>query len=150
MSGRNKVGGKVLAGALALGAVLASAAVALAAHPAKGKQYSGEVNGNSTQPVSFRVNKTGTKVVKLMVPIAFGCQGGGVETPPPESAKITSRGTFKKSVPLTGVGGSTGSAGSETVTGTFLKGGKEKGTITSHFKSLKSCDTTLKYTTKAS
>lgn len=150
MSVRTKIRGRALAGALASAAVLASATVALAAHPSKGKTYRGTVTGNSTEPVSFKVNSTGTKVVKLTVPIAFGCQGGGITTPKPASAKITSKGTFKTTVPLTGAGGSTGNAGSETVTGTFLKAGREKGTITSHFKSVKSCDTTLKYTTKAS
>jgi hypothetical protein len=149
LSFRSGAGSSILAGAVASAAVLACATVALAAHPAKGKTYSGSVKGNSTQPVSFKVNSRGTKVVKLMVPVAFGCQGGGVETPKPASAKITPKGTFRTTVPLTGVGGSTGSAGSETITGTFLKGHKEKGTITSHFKTITSCDTTLKYTTKA-
>lgn len=127
--------------------MLAAATIALAAKPAAGKTYHGHVTGQSTEQVSFKVSGTGKWVRKLTVPAPLACQGGGIQSPSPQSAKIK-HGAFKKTFLLTFGGGSPGSGGTETVTGRFVKGGKEKGTISTRFKKLpSSCDATVKYTT---
>ena len=148
MSIRSNVGRKLAAGALASFTVLAGAAVALATPPVKGKTYRGSVTGSSTETVSFKVNKTGKTVVSLAVPAAPGCQATGVTALPPQSAPITSKGTFTATIPLeTGSRGYTKPAGSETMTGTFLAGGKEKGTIKTQGQGSLSCSKTVSYTT---
>jgi hypothetical protein len=149
LSFKNRVSGRMLAGALAGSVILAGATAALAAHPADGKTYRGSVTDNRTERVSFSVTSNGQKVVKLIVPVPLGCQGGGIDTPPnAQTANVTSQGTFKKRIPLTLPGKPSGSGGSETVTGRFQAGGKERGTITDHLKGFPpSCSTSVHYST---
>ena len=136
------------AAALASVTMLAGAAVALATAPVKGKSYSGSVTGSSSEAVKFKVNKTGKTVVGLMVPAAPGCQASGVTTTSSPSAPVSSKGTFKATIGLqTGGGGYPTPAGTETVTGTFLAGGKEKGTITTQGQGSLTCSKTVSYTT---
>jgi hypothetical protein len=140
--------GRILVAVAAVSALVAGAA--FAAKPAKGKTYSGRVTGSPTETVSFTVSKNGKRVTKLNVPIAIRCAGGfgGIVPKPPKKIKITKKGTFKRAVKVQGVTGK--SFGKETVTGKFLKGGKESGTITGKLTGLKSCQNTkLTYTTVA-
>ncbi|HZU61714.1 MAG TPA: hypothetical protein VE983_12160 [Solirubrobacteraceae bacterium] len=137
--------GAVLGSMLLLGA----GAAALAAHPLKGKTYSGSVNGQYGGPVSFQVSGNGQRVKKLTVPAVRNCTGGPVSlAPKPTTASITSTGKFKTTVNLYFEGPS--SVGTETITGTFRKAGAETGTLTSHYNGYaKHCDTTSAYATHA-
>jgi hypothetical protein len=139
----------------ALAAALISllvAAAAFAAKPLKGKSYFGKVTSSPTDTLSFAVSKNGKRVTKLNVPLAIRCQSGfgGIKTKAPKKTKITKNGTFKAVVKAVSVTGKK-SFGKETVTGKFLKGGKERGKISG--KQLKfgaGCKgTTLKYTAVA-
>ena len=146
-SQRKLLGGFLLASA----SLLATAAMAWAAAPEKGKHYSGQVTTDSFDTVSFNVSSNGKEVVKLKLVVPSKCETGAFKPPPAHSAKITSKGTFKTTFALTSGAPSGGKAGTETVTGVFLAGGKEKGKITTHASgSLSACSTTVSYTTKAS
>jgi hypothetical protein len=121
---------------LAVVATLASAGIALASDAIKGASYSGHYQGQSTEGISFKVSANGKKVIDLSVSTPFKCNGGcgGVESPSGGLAPISKSGKFKATLKLMGPG-STKTVGSDTVTGTFLKHGKAKGTVTSHFNS---------------
>jgi hypothetical protein len=121
-------------GALAAATVLASAGIALASNAVKGAAYSGHLAGKVGDTISFTVSPSGKKVIDLYVSTPYKCSGGcgGVESPSGGSAYITKKGTFKVTLKLENPGETT-SYGSDTVTGTFLKGGEAKGKVTSHF-----------------
>jgi hypothetical protein len=121
-------------GALAAAAVLASAGIALASNAVKGAPYSGHYTVNASDTISFTVSASGKKVTDLDATTPFKCSGGcgGVESVIGGTAYITKKGTFKYTQKLTEPGGTT-SFGTVTVTGTFLKGDKAKGKVTSHF-----------------
>jgi len=121
-------------GALAAAAVLASAGIALASDAIGGASYSGHYQGRVTDTISFTVSANGKRLTDLSVTTPFKCSGGcgGVTSPIGGSARISSKGKFKATLKLLEPG-STTSYGSDTVTGTFLKHGKAKGTVTSHF-----------------
>lgn len=123
-----------IGGALASAAVLASSGIALATDAVKGASYSGHYQGRVTDTISFSVSTNGKQVIDLSVTTPFKCNGGcgGVESPIGGSARISGKGKFKATLKLIEPG-STKSDGSDTVTGTFLKHGKAKGTVTSHF-----------------
>jgi hypothetical protein len=138
-------------GAVVSATVLASAAIAFAAHPVNGEGYSGHVTGQPTETVSFKVSKDGKRVTKLLIPLVVHCPKrfggfGGVASPSAGKATITKKGTFTKTLTVLAVTGA--KAGTETVTGTFLADGKERGKIASNLTGKpKACDTTVKYTT---
>ena len=147
---------KIWRGVLAVALVLLLvASIALAAKPKKGKTYIGQTKEKAAQSISFTVSKNGKSVTKLNAPIEQKCVGpvggfGGINVKAPKSIKITSKGTFKVVVKFVGITGNK-KYGKETVTGKFLKGGKEKGTIKSKPKILKNCHgETVKYSTVAS
>ena len=124
-TGRSRTGRIVGVAVLAVLAVGAVAAIAFAAEPVKGARYSGLVKGTT---VTFKVSASGEKVIDMRlrpyIPNRCGSGGG----PPPETsiparikdAKFTAKVTTQ--IP--------GGAWRATVTGTFLRGGKEKGVIT--------------------
>ncbi|MBV9310353.1 MAG: hypothetical protein JOZ73_05950 [Solirubrobacterales bacterium] len=128
--------------------------VAVAAKPQKGKTYFGQTKQKAAQSISFTVSKNGKSVTNLNAPIIQKCTGpvggfGGIKNKEPKKIKISSKGTFKVVVKFVAVVGKK-SFGKETVTGTFLKGGKEKGKITSKPHIEKHCHgTTVKYSTVA-
>lgn len=132
-------------------ALLAVAGVAAAAKPVKGGKYSGTLTIASGETVSFKVSKNGKKVSGLKV-APFEPNTCGAGGPPPgqssKAAKI-SKGKFHVTVTYkTGTGFVFATA---KVTGTFLKGRRERGTVRTRFtdRSGKSCEASFKYTTKA-
>ncbi|MGA2014388.1 MAG: hypothetical protein ABSH51_28210 [Solirubrobacteraceae bacterium] len=130
--GRHVFGGAVLAATVAI----ASAGVAFAANVINGGSYSGHYRGRPTDLISFEVSPNGKSIIDLHVDTPFKCNGGcgGIPSPAGGSARISKKGTFTATLRLTGPG-STKVIGSDTVTGTFLKHGAAKGTVTSHFSS---------------
>jgi hypothetical protein len=132
--GRYVFGGGALATTVAI--AIASAAAALAANVINGGSYSGHYRGRPTDLISFEVSTNGKNVIDLHVDTPFKCGGGcgGVPSPGGGSARISAKGTFKATLKLAGPG-STKVIGSDTVTGTFLRHGAAKGTVTSHFSS---------------
>ncbi len=135
MNIRNAPGGHLCkGGAVLAAAVLASSGIALASNAVKGASYIGHYQGGVTEAISFTVSANGKRVTDLSVTTPFKCSGGcgGVGSPIGGSARISEKGTFKITLKLVGPG-STKSFGTDTVTGTFLKHGKAKGTVSSHF-----------------
>ncbi len=121
-------------GAIAAGAALASAGIALASNAVKDGSYIGHYKGGMTAAISFKVSANGKQVVDLDAQTPFKCSGacGGVPSVTGASARISKKGTFELKVKLIGPG-STKSFGTDTVTGTFQSRGRAKGEITSHF-----------------
>lgn len=136
-----------IAGALASAGLLASAAVAVAAHQVHGATYEGAYKTGQTNAVSFKVAVNGSRVVDLDVDTPIKCGGGcgGFSNGIGGSAKITRKGTFTAKIKLTGPG-STRSIGYDKVTGTFLAGGHAKGTVSSHFDAGGGSDRTVAWT----
>jgi hypothetical protein len=121
-------------GAFTAAALLASAGIALASNAIKGASYTGSYKVKVSDEISFTVSTNGKRVTDLSVATPFKCSGGcgGVGSPSGGSAPISSAGKFKATLKLIEPG-STKSFGTDTVVGTFLKHGKAKGTVTSHF-----------------
>jgi hypothetical protein len=136
---------------LSLAALFAVAGVAAAAQPVRGGKYAGTFTKAPSESVTFKVSKKGTKVTGLKVlPSAPNtCGSGG---PPPKQtskAATVSKGKFQTTVTYkttTGV-----AFAKAKVTGTFLKGRRERGTVRTTFtdRSAKNCEATFTYTTKA-
>ncbi len=123
-------------GGLAVAAALASAGVALASSDAvKGASYIGRYAGGATEAISFRVSANGSKVSSFFVETPIKCGGGcgGVPTGSGGSARISRNGKFTIKLKLVALGSTATVIGTDTVTGTFLKHGGAKGTVTSHF-----------------
>lgn len=137
---------------------LAICAAALAAHPLKGKTYTGTINqvfnGQvvNEYPFSFSVSKTGSKVMKFTVPtsVPIYCEGGGFGGASGGSATVTKAGTFKAKVPIIFTP-THEHQGFVTITGKFGKKGTESGSVSTEFAkgNLKSCNGTSRYTTTA-
>lgn len=117
-----------VAGVLTLAAALSTAAVALATAPKKGWTYT--TPSTAKVFVSFKVSSTGKQVTHLNAGDAVKCKGsaGGFPTAKPGSGKIN-HGTFKVVLRLYPPGPNAKAAGTDTVTGTFAKGGKATGTV---------------------
>jgi hypothetical protein len=124
-----------MGGALTVAALLAMSGIALASNAVKGAAYSGHYTGRPTDLISFTVSASGKDVTDLYANTPFKCSGGcgGVESVTGVTARISKAGTFKATFKLT-LPGQKASYGSVTITGTFLKSGRAKGKITSHFK----------------
>ena len=132
---------------LALAAVTATA-VALAANPIKGAKYTGHLAGTATVKVSFKVDKHGKEVTGFKAAPFFpnACGAGG---PPPKYVSNAARikhGKFTTIVFTIPRPGSKLKAGK--VTGTFLKEGRETGTLTP-LGVPRSCTKAFKYSTTA-
>jgi hypothetical protein len=131
-------------------------AAALAAHPVKGKTYSGTINqafnGKVVNqfPISFSVSTTGTKVMKFTLPsnVPIYCEGGGFGGASGGSATVSKAGTFKAKLPIIFTP-THEHQGFVTITGKFKAKGAESGSISTEFTKVKSCDGTSQYTTKA-
>lgn len=122
-------------GLLAAVAVLSSAGIALASNAVAGRPYAGTYKGLPTDHITFTVNANGKKVIDVDANTPFHCSGGcgGVENATGGTAKISKKGTFKVTIKILGPGLHPTVEGSDTVKGKFLKHGKAKGTVTSHF-----------------
>lgn len=135
MSKKSRVRSALAVGcALTLAAALSTAGIALATAPKKGWTY--KTQSTAKVLVSFKVSATGKTVTNLTASDAVRCKGsaGGFPLAKPGSAKITSQGTFKAVLKLYPPGPSgQKSDGTDTVTGTFVKGGKATGTVKTYF-----------------
>ena len=119
-----RVVGLAVLAVLAVGAI---AATAFAANPVKGAKYSGHMTAGPTTRVTFKVSASGRKVVGMRVKPAFPNKCGGGGPPPPETSKPAriKDGRFTARVEEHLISG----VARATVTGTFLRGGREKGVI---------------------
>jgi hypothetical protein len=135
---------------------LSVCAVALAAHPAKGKTYTGTINQSfggkvvNQFPISFSVSKNGKKVKKFSLPsnVPIYCEGGGFGGASGGSAAVSKAGTFKIKLPII-FAPTHEHQGFVTITGKFGPKKAEAGTISTEFTKTKSCDGTSPYTTTA-
>jgi hypothetical protein len=121
-------------GALAAAAVLASAGIAFASNAISGASYTGHLNGEATETISFKVSTSGKRVIDLFADTPFKCSGacGGVPSVTGGSARISKNGKFRLTYKLKDAG-STKSFGTDTISGTFHRHGLAKGTTASHF-----------------
>jgi hypothetical protein len=113
---------------------LLTAGVALAADQENGWTYS-----SPGESVYFKVSTTGKKVIDVYASTPVKCPSsvggvGGIASASGGSATISRHGTFKVTIKQASFRGHK-SAGTDTVTGTFLEHGQEKGKVTSHFNS---------------
>lgn len=138
--------------ALTLALVLAS--VAFAANAVKGGSYSGSlIPARDGVVVSFKVSANGKKVTGLSSSnLPLYCSGGGPPIPIHfKSAAISGKGTFSS----TGIyhileGPKKGQVGANLkITGKFLKGGKEQGTLATNYVGFANCSGKSSYSTKA-
>jgi hypothetical protein len=133
-------------------AVAAANGSAGAAHPAKGKLYSGSIKRlGGTFPISFEVSKNGKKVHDFSLPSGYPvyCEGGGFGEAQDATAKVSKRGTFTAKLPLY-FAPTHERQGFLKITGKFGKKGHESGKAITDFTRAKSCNGTSKYTTKVS
>lgn len=141
---------------LLLGVLLLGSTVADAAHPAKGKTYSGEISrifGGKvvdTFAISFKVSASGKKVSQFNLPEDYPvyCQGGGFGTTQAATATITSKGTFKAKLPIY-FEPTKDYEGFVIVSGKFGAKKKVSGTVKTDFTKSATCNGTSKYTAKA-
>lgn len=138
----------------ALALVLALATAAFAATVVKGGSYSGSLTpARDGVVVSFKVSANGKKVTGLSTSnIPLYCSGGGPPIPIHfNSAPVSGKGTFTS----TGIyhileGPKKGQVGAKLkITGKFLKGGKEQGTLATDYVGFASCSGKSSYSTKA-
>ena len=131
-------------------AVLATAGIAVASSRVKGASYIGAYKGVSANSISFKVSRSGKKLVDLSVETPFKCSGGcgGVQSPSGGTAKISRKGTFKVKMKIFAPGSTSKTVGTDTVTGTFLKHGRARGTVASHFNSGGGSDKTVSWTAR--
>ena len=139
---------------LALIAALAvGAAGANAAHPAKGKTYSGSIKhlSNVTYPITFEVSKNGKKVHDFSLPSGYPvyCEGGGFGEAQDATAKTSGKGTFTAKLPIY-FAPTHDHQGFVKITGKFGKKGHESGKVITEFSTSGTCNGTSKYTAKAS
>jgi len=145
---------KVSTAVCAPACVLALASVALGATVVKGGSYKGGlVPSRDGVVVSFKVSANGKTVTGLTTSnIPLYCSGGGPPIPIHfKSAPISRKGTFSS----TGIyhvldGPKKGQLGATLkITGKFLKGGKEQGTLATDYVGFASCSGKSPYSTKA-
>jgi hypothetical protein len=133
---------------LALGAVLATAVIAFAAHPVKGATYSGTVKQGNIL-ITFHVSSDGKKVTKLRPnSLPLFCQGGGGPTVLKfKNARVSSKGKFKTTGTETANGKLIAKA---SVTGKFLTQRREKGSLKVTYTHAPDCSGSTTYTTATS
>ncbi len=135
-------------------ALLIVAGAALAANQVKGGSYSGELTPARTGVrVSFKVSSSGSRVTALTTSnTPLYCEGGGRPTPVHfKSATIASNGTFTSTGRyVISEGPKKGQVGTKLkITGKFLKGKAEQGTITTTYVGFPNCSGKSAYSTKA-
>jgi hypothetical protein len=132
-------------------ALVALAAVAFAASPVSGAKYSGHLKLSSADTVTFKVSASGKKVigVKVMpaIPNRCGSSGGTLPLQVSKPAKIKN-GKFSALVEEKLSNGAV--SGTATVTGKFLRGGKETGVVENPLPGAEECAGNFPYTAKAS
>ncbi|MGA7704114.1 MAG: hypothetical protein WB998_04385 [Solirubrobacteraceae bacterium] len=137
----------------ALTCVLALGSVAFAATVVKGGSYTGAlIPARDGVVLSFKVSANGRKVTGLSSSnLPLYCSGGGPPIPIHfKSASISGKGTFSS----TGVyhileGPKKGQLGAKLkITGKFLAGGKERGTLATNYVGFANCSGKSPYSTK--
>lgn len=141
---------------VALALLIALSAIALAAKPnqVKGGSYSGSLlPATRGIGVSFKVSSNGKHVSALSISnIPAYCSSGGRPIPTHfKNASISSKGTFtSKAVYVIKEGPLRGQVGETLkITGKFLKGRREQGTLTTTYAKAAECSGKSPYTTKA-
>jgi hypothetical protein len=141
-----------------VGAVLLLALVvvgaALAASQVKGGSYTGSlIPSRDGALISFKVSPSGKQVSALTTSnVPLYCSGGGKPIPVHfKNASISSKGTFSSTGKyLILEGPKKGQVGAKLkITGKFLKGGKEQGTLTTNYVGFPNCSGKSPYSTKA-
>jgi hypothetical protein len=148
---------RALSVAVAVSAVLVVVtAVAFAAKPnqVKGGSYNGGLlPATRGIAVSLKVSSNGKQVSSLQISnIPAYCSSGGPPIPTKfKKASISSKGTFtSKAVYVIREGPLKGQVGETLkITGKFLKGRREQGTLTTTYPKAPSCSGKSSYTTKA-
>ncbi|HWX88354.1 MAG TPA: hypothetical protein VNX67_09275 [Solirubrobacteraceae bacterium] len=145
---------QVLPASLVLMAALAVVSAALAASQVKSGSYKGSLMpSNDGVLVSFKVSASGKQVTALTIAnTPLYCSGGGRPTPVHfKNASISSKGAFSstgkyviREGPMKGKVGTT-----LKITGQFLKGRKERGTLTTKYTGAPKCGGQSPYSTKA-
>jgi hypothetical protein len=135
-------------------ALLIVAGAALAASQVKGGSYKGALTpSRDGVVVSFKVSSSGKQVTALSVSnTPLYCSGGGPPTPVRfKNATISAGGTFSSSGQwVIKEGPKKGQVGTKLkITGKFLKGKTEQGTITTSYVGAASCGGKSSYKTKA-
>lgn len=131
-------------------ALVFSVLPAAAVPPEAGATYKGQIEGaaGTQDSVTFHVSKNGNWVRRMRVgpyPLSGSCgSGGDAPNQSAEPARIK-KGKFTAHVVYRADGAVVARA---TVTGTFLREGKEKGVVSAHRLS-DSCDVSLPYRTRA-
>jgi hypothetical protein len=128
---------------------VALAGIANAAAPVKGARYSGQVKVTASLKVTFKVARSGKKVTSLDVrpSLPNSCGYGGPEPIHTSRPAKIKHGRFTAKITEKARNGQVIATG--TVSGKFLAGGKEKGTIKSTEPTAKSCNGRFTYSTKA-
>lgn len=135
-------------------ALLLLASAAFAANQVKGGSYSGELTPSRTGvKVSFKVSSNGKQVIALTTSnTPLYCEGGGRPTPVHfKNAAISSSGTFASTGQyVISEGPKKGQLGTKLkITGKFLKGKAEQGTLTTTYVGFPNCSGKSAYSTKA-
>lgn len=134
--------------------LLIVASAALAASQVKGGSYKGSLTpSRDGVVVSFKVSSSGKQVTALKVSnTPLYCEGGGPPTPVRfKNASISGKGTFTSTGQwVIKEGPKKGQVGTKLkITGKFLKGGAEQGTIATSYVGAPSCGGKSSYSTKA-
>jgi hypothetical protein len=135
-------------------AALLVAGAALAAGPVKGGSYTGSlIPSRDGVTVSFKVAANGKQVTGLSTSnVPLYCSGGGKPIPVRfKNATISGKGTFSSTGKyLVLEGPKKGQVGANLkISGKFLNGGKEQGTLTTSYVGFASCSGKSGYSTKA-
>lgn len=144
---------KALPAACALTVALIVVSVALAANVVKGGSYRGSLTPSRDGVlVSFKVSANGKAVTALSTSnVPLYCSGGGKPIPVRfKNASISGKGTFSSTGKyLILEGPKKGQVGANlTITGKFLKGAREQGTLTTSYVGFASCSGKSPYSTK--
>lgn len=145
---------KALSVMCAAATLLVVASTALAASQVKGGSYKGSLTpSRDGVTVTFKVSSSGKQVTALSVSnTPLYCSGGGPPTPVRfKNATISAGGTFSSAGQwVIKEGPKKGQVGTKLkITGKFLKGGAEQGTITTSYVGAASCSGKSSYATKA-
>ncbi|MFZ2112225.1 MAG: hypothetical protein WAU77_00670 [Solirubrobacteraceae bacterium] len=145
---------KVLPAVGMLASVLVLASVVFAANAVKGGSYTGSlVPSRDGVLVSFKVSTSGKQVTSLSASnTPLYCSGGGKPIPVHfKNAAISSKGTFSSTGKyLVLEGPKKGQVGANLrITGKFLKGREEQGTLTTSYVGFSKCSGKSAYSTKA-
>lgn len=145
---------KVLSATFVVLVALLVAGAALAANQVKGGSYKGTLTpARDGVVLSFKVSSSGKQVIGLETSnVPLYCSGGGRPTPVRfKNASVSNKGTFSSSGQyVIQEGPKKGQVGSKLkLTGKFLKGGVEQGTLTTTYVGFPNCSGKSSYSTKA-